>query len=390
MKRFCGVSGCRRNHNKLLHEFQQVPPAPVSVQQVLSYAKTCGGFLFKLVPTKIMGLNGQLKIFALVNEGSSITILDAKIASQLGLKGKKQHLTMQWYDEEKVTQNSTVVNVNIKGEAGEQYQVKNVYVIANLSLPTQSFEKSDYEHLNCLPIEDYDDVRPLMLLCLNCANVNASSTSVTAGASDPVAIRTKLGWVPYGQTGSSITVHSLMLFARAESSFKCLDRTVSEYFKCKNFGIENPTLCLESADDLRARKILSDTTRRINNRYEIGLLWRKNSPILPDSYAMTPKVTPGNSQDEIENITKPLWYPPHFSVQNPHKPDKFGTVFDAAATVDKQSLNSALLKGPEKAKPLIEKLFQLHQGRIAVAADIKEMFSQVKIRPADQNAQRFL
>ncbi|XP_037927464.1 uncharacterized protein LOC119690221 [Teleopsis dalmanni] len=39
MKRFCGINGCRKNHNRLLYESQQVPPTSGSVQQVLSCAK---------------------------------------------------------------------------------------------------------------------------------------------------------------------------------------------------------------------------------------------------------------------------------------------------------------------------------------------------------------
>ncbi|XP_036345954.1 uncharacterized protein LOC118755212 [Rhagoletis pomonella] len=85
-----------------------------------------------------------------------------------------------------------------------------------------------------------------------------------------------------------------------------------------------------------------------------------------------------------------VWYLPHFAVFNPHKPEKIRIVFDASASVANVSLNSALLKGPEQAQSLIRILLQFRQGRIGVSADIREMFSQIKIRQNDQHAQRFL
>lgn len=65
-------------------------------------------------------------------------------------------------------------------------------------------------------------------------------------------------------------------------------------------------------------------------------------------------------------------------------------VWDAAAVVQGVSFNSVLLTGPDLLVPLQAVLSRYRQKKIAISADIMEMFHQVEIRPEDRQAQRFL
>ncbi|TNN04864.1 Gag-Pol polyprotein, partial [Schistosoma japonicum] len=84
------------------------------------------------------------------------------------------------------------------------------------------------------------------------------------------------------------------------------------------------------------------------------------------------------------------WYIPHHPVINPKKPEKLRIVFDCAAKYQDLSLNDQLLRGPNAANSLIGVLLRFRLRRIALAADIKEMFLQVIIPEGDREAFRLL
>lgn len=83
------------------------------------------------------------------------------------------------------------------------------------------------------------------------------------------------------------------------------------------------------------------------------------------------------------------WYLPIFPVFNPQKPEKTRLVWDAAARVKSgESLNSFLISGPDLLVPLPEVLMKFRERKVAVTADIGEMFHRVFIRAKDQDCQR--
>jgi hypothetical protein len=85
-----------------------------------------------------------------------------------------------------------------------------------------------------------------------------------------------------------------------------------------------------------------------------------------------------------------IWYLPHHPVINPHKPGKVRAVFDAASKYGNTSLNDQLLVGPDLINSLVGILIRYRQDPVALIADIEAMFHQVKVRPEDCDALRFL
>ena len=78
------------------------------------------------------------------------------------------------------------------------------------------------------------------------------------------------------------------------------------------------------------------------------------------------------------------------TVFHPQKQDKILVVFDAASLHNAVSLDNQLLQGSDFTNSLLGILLRFRRYPIALVADIKGMFNQVKVPPEDSDALRFL
>ena len=100
--------------------------------------------------------------------------------------------------------------------------------------------------------------------------------------SDPVAIRTQLGWVLMG--GKSIINKSLINFVN--SDLDILSQKVEQFWSVESYGTTKEDVSLLPKDEQRALNILESTTVKKDDRYEIGLLWKSDYPNLPNNRSL--------------------------------------------------------------------------------------------------------
>lgn len=295
-------------------------------------------------------------------------------------------------------------------------------------LPRQSVDMAQicerHGQMRGLPIASYADELPLLLIGLDNAYLGAAIRHVCAPTGGLVAAKTRLGWTICGPTKRPPELghtHERVMVMKVPAWLDELHQAVKDHFSLDSVGIYRPADELESRQDRRARNIMEATTsRQVGQRFETGLLWRRDDVRLPDSRPMATQrlqslerkmardavyaerykavidglVASGYARklslDEAACSNERTWYLPHFAILNPNKPGKMRVVFDAAARVGDVSLNSALLKGPDNNRSLIQVLHNFRIGAVGVCADIKEMFLRVRIRQEDVCAQRFL
>ncbi|XP_065368851.1 uncharacterized protein LOC135961283 [Calliphora vicina] len=425
----CPMEKCQRNHNKLLHETKpnepsersvNVPPTEraSTVEPVLSCVSSASErshLLFRVLPVVLYGPNCAIETYALLDEGSSVTMMDSSLVRQLGLHGRQSQLNLSWYGGKSAQEPVMVVDLHVSGvNKKRKYALKNVYGVSNLKLPSQSFN-ADLVKNHGVPLNSYECVAPKVLIGLDHCHLGLPDEIVPLEDAGPYAANTPLGWVVFGNVKGGRPGTQTCLLTQLDN----LNNLVANYFETENFGVKALPV-IESRDDLRAREILRNSTKRVAGRFESRLLWCNDDVVLPDSYSMAlnrffgmerkmknnPEFGAAYKQimseylqkryvrklslSEVDTFHPRTWYLPHFGVVNPNKPGKIRMVFDAAAKVEGVSLNSKLLKGPQQYKPLPSVLFNFRIGSVAVCGDIKEMFHQVVVAEEDRCSQRFL
>ncbi|KAI7804924.1 hypothetical protein IRJ41_023810 [Triplophysa rosa] len=84
------------------------------------------------------------------------------------------------------------------------------------------------------------------------------------------------------------------------------------------------------------------------------------------------------------------WYLPTFGVYHPRKPDQIRVVFDSSAKHLGVSLNDVLLTGPDLNNSLLGVLMRFRKEKVAIVADIQQMFHCFLVREDHRNYLRFL
>ena len=238
----------------------------------------------------------------------------------------------------------------------------------------------------------------------------------------PVAVRLPLGWVLSGPLPSSSGLYSTCF--KAVASNKEVDSELADqlrsWYDIESYGAYKQ-VDSRSAADARALEILEKTTYHDGNRYHVGMLWTDEDSSLPNNYFSAlvqlkslerrldkdPElkqlyaktihddfnkgyITKVDKSDCFKLDQPREWYLPHHPVVHPHKPGKVRRVLNGAAKFHGQSLNNALLTGPDLLQSLIHILIRFRQHKYAVSADIEGMFLQVGVIPKDQPSLRFL
>nr|XP_036678396.1 uncharacterized protein LOC118879593 [Drosophila suzukii] len=405
-------------------EIRAPQPAEAPVQRNLNCVDAEGGrLLFRILPVTLYGAGRQVDTYALLDEGSSVTMIDDELRRDLGVRGVHRQLNIQWFGGRASREPSNVVSLEISGAGNStRHALRNVYSVSSLSLPMQTLGRRDVQGVHKdarLPMKPYINVVPKLLIGLDHGHLELPLRTRRFAREGPYAAATELGWVVFGPVSGQSTTPSPRSCLLAVSMDDTMEKMVEDYFEMESFGVKLAPQ-VAGSDDARAQRILEDTTVKVGRRYQTGLLWKDDYAVLPRSYEMAHRllinvekklkrngqlaleydriikdyVSKGYArklqQDEVAVTSDRLWYLPHFGVENPNKPGKVRLVFDAAAKVGGTSLNSALDKGPQHYKPLSAVLFHFREGAVGVCGDIKEMFHQVLIRPEDRCSQRFL
>ncbi|KAL7743863.1 hypothetical protein ACLKA6_000267 [Drosophila palustris] len=311
--RACNLNGCKKNHHRTLHNDQRKDDAKPEVEETqevaLNTVTSCKPqILFKVLPVQVVGPNKKvINTFAFIDEGSSASLINEKLADQIGVNVDKTKLTLNWIGKHATDVMSMECQFKIRAQENKKWMRINDNTVPELQLPLQSVDvnglKEKFGKLRNIPIKGYRNADPMLLIGINNIPLVATIKSVALG-SHMVAAKSALGWYIYGLTSAQPEISSVLsVVLHAHPNDADLERDMhkmmTEYFTTEGFGVKVPDKPLESADIIRARKILLDTTKKLDGAYETGLLWTEDMVQFPDSYNMALKRLHG-----VENLIR--------------------------------------------------------------------------------------
>lgn len=438
----CGVRGCQRAHHWSLH-LDSRPSQPSSKDEPEGKAETVMAVsatserrevLLKICPVILQGPTGKrVKTYALLDEGSTVTLIEEALATELGTKGPVRPMNLQTVGNTEYNANSRDVRLRIKGAARKATHPIYARTVPSLPAGSQTVNADclRFRHLKGLKRRDvcYSGARARLIIGIDNWNLIVARKLLTGGRAEPIASLTDLGWIVHGvvpnvaeRNSDERTMHITHCDAD-ESVLTTLEENmnlheaVERHFKVEALGVAATPARMPAADQ-RAVDLFKATIGTTDGGYEVGLPWKWNNVVMPPSREMALRrlsniekkmernesfehsykaemnnlITKGYATkctgDEMESPH--AWWLPHFAVTNLNKPGKIRLVFDAAAISNGVCLNDALLEGPDLLRSLPGVLFRFREERVAVAGDIQEMFLRIKIRPEDQPAQMFV
>lgn len=439
----CDIENCGQSHHRLLHypiTKDIRSPGNINITEITESATVtninlsqCKVFL-KTVPINIHGPNGVISATALLDDGSTVSLIDYELVKKLGLNGHKQTMRVSGaWNGSSLECVCEIVDLNVSNKDGTTFPIR-VRSVKDLNLPVHdstSIDLTNYEHSipvikNCLNNElckpklligqdNYDLLLPLQIIKLKNSNLYIT--------------RTELGLCIHGCLREASPLHQTPPIKRVlhsalfitndsdeenESKLRNLEEQIRMSFTIESMGISMKPR--QHPEDLQAIQYLENTSVLKNGRWHVGLPWKDKNCKMPNSYPnaavrlkgiekrlktdkdyarrYTERINHLLENDYAEKLTcqedtLKTWYLPHFGVDNPNK-NKLRLVFDAAAKTCGVSLNDYLLKGPDLLMGLFGIMLRFRENKIGITGDIRDMYLRIKILPKDQDALRFL
>ncbi|XP_068675732.1 uncharacterized protein [Montipora foliosa] len=448
---FCKVKGCTSKHSSFLHPINNenhlnaqspdvggvlsttMQPAGADAQSMgdtnlanNSYVKSSFSSSFTatglaIVPVYVQAKGGQpvVETYAFLDSGSNTSFCTESLLEKLNIKGKKTKLTLTTLKGEEDPVECSLVSLQIS-DLNQQNIVELPEVYSRSRLPIAVDAIADQQDVN----------RWLYLKGVTIPKIEAE-IGLLIGSDVPQALqprefrpsenggpfatRTVLGWVLNGPLGRIAPKSSIANFAQVE---KTLDQQFRDYCNLEFNDTVYETKMM-SQNDRRALDIMEKTVKLENGHYEIALSWKTYSPNLQNNRTIAERrlellikrlrkepvvhkkykefMHDLLSKDYARKIESQeigplgaLWYLPHHPVFNPQKPEKIRVVFDCSAKYCGTSLNDQLLQGPDLTNSLVGVLSRFREEKIALMSDVEAMFHQVRVRPSDCDALRFL
>jgi len=445
----CLCAKCGKTHLTALHLEKETIDATSKCTEVCGTDTKCYDNSM-ILPVRIRSKktpSREILCYCILDEQSNACFMSDELKDQLNCASSTVNLTLSTvYKSKAVISSEKVEDLEILSfNQDECIALPAVFTRECIPASSSQIPKPEvakkWPHL--IPIADkiapfQPDLKVSLLIGNNVPRVVRPREVIFGGEDEPYAQRSLLGWGVIGvvcrkSSSGNVVSHRVMLqnqmqpleldsccpsFAFSTKAKEVIEpKAVKQMFEMDFNECAGKSM---SVDDQQFLSLLnSEVEKHPDGRYVIPLPIKCDSIGLPNSrplafkrlmqlkrrFGNNPKFKQDYNvfmQDMIQNFaekvpdnelldeSQTVNYIPHSGVYHPKKPNKIRVVFDCSAEFGGTCLNDQLLTGPNLLADLLAVFCSFRKERIALVADIQNMFLRFYVRKKDRNFLRFL
>ena len=421
-------ANCPKRHHTILHSEQRPTSNMHETVNKSSGILGCstgvgeGECTMVIIPVVVKGKNGVLvETYAFLDPGCDVSLCTQKLASQLGIPGKKTSVSVDTLTASQVIHTRKVSGLQIAGIHGDNFislptlYTQNKMPVTQRHMPSQN-DISKWEHLKDLSVSTLDtDVN--ILIGNNVPDAYRPLELRTGPPGSPHATRSVLGWIFWNviRDRKQVDSDSLSLNRIALEEIQNLESLVRA-----SMDHDFPERCLDtkkesSVEDKLFEERMAASLKFQDGHYYMDLPLRDMTAPIQDNKAHALKQL-NSTKRKMQRDAKfasdyiafmnnmfdkgyavklspqasessGCWYIPHHGIYHRRK-NKIRVVFHCSDRYMGVSLNDRLLQGPNLTNTVVDVLLRFRQEPVGIMSDIEGFFFQARV--TDHLSDRFL
>ena len=303
----CGIDGCEKTHNHLLHAFERVSiepsgeaTEPVHDVDKQEYSHTALGedqpsIALRTVPVILRNGTKSISVNALLDDGSTRTYINTDVAAELELlTGECDEITVGTMGGAKRTFPSEAVSLVIESADQRTSRSIQAFTAANVTGAMRAVQwqkfAPEWKHLKGLAFSQPSSRKTVdMLIGIDHADLHASIREVSGKPGEPIARLTPLGWTCVGKTRRSKncndSVHNANLSYFVNGGITEINRTLERFWEIEEPRCASPIECMSVEEQATYKTVQQSMSRSVkhSSMYQVGMPWKSETSGVPNN-----------------------------------------------------------------------------------------------------------
>lgn len=247
----------------------------------------------RIVPVRVQGKQPGhvVETYALLDNGSDVSLCDEKLIDELGISGVQRHFSLTTQKKKDLARTGYEVKLIINSIDNEsRLEVPKVWTVERLNISELSIPRDQdvdrWSHLNGIELPEIDNKEVRLLIGCNVPEVFWVLEEKRGRRGEPVGIRSLLGWTiegPTEKTGEEDSFNVNFLRLERQGDDETLLQQEEKFWKTDFVDSISSSKVSMSVEDERALRMMEESSKKVSGHYQIALPWRQQPPYLPNN-----------------------------------------------------------------------------------------------------------